>query len=146
MTAKQYLWQIRTEKQRIDDLIRGRDELLNTMRMVSSPTIEERVQTSPRDRMPEYAARLDEFESRIQVRVDRYQRFMLKAIHQIDTMTGTTKEVEQSERHVLYLRYILCMDWAQIIDAAPYTERRIYQIHGTALQAFGRQYQLTKLQ
>lgn len=145
MTPKQYLWQIRTEKERIDDLVKARDELISTMQMISSPSLEERVQTSPRDRMPEYAARLDNFDREIQRRYDKYQKFVLTVCHQIDTMTGTTHDTEQSERHILYMRYVMCADWPVLVASIPYSKSRIYQLHGTALQTFAKQYPLIRL-
>ena len=105
------------------------------MRMISSPSLEERVQTSPRDRMPELAGRLDQTDTQLILEIDREQKLIIRVSQQIEGLKAS-----ENERQILHMRYILCLPWVTIIDAMSYTERRVYQLHGTALQAFARQY------
>lgn len=135
MTAKQYLQQIRTLKRNIERQMDSIDETFVTMQMISSPSLEERVQTSPRDRMPELAAKLDSEEAKLKIEIERETDLIIRISQQIAGLRAS-----DNEKDVLHLRYIMCKPWAEIIDMMGYTDRRVYQLHGTALQAFGRQY------
>ena len=59
MTAKEYLRQISQAREWIKSLQTTQEQLRLDMLMISSPSLDERVQTSPRDRMPEMMAKLD---------------------------------------------------------------------------------------
>lgn len=135
MTAKEYLRQVYTSKRRIKRLNEIHTEIINAMHMISSPSMGERVQTSPRDRMPELMARLDRNDAKLLLEMEREQKVIVLISQQVEGLKAT-----ENEREVLHMRYILCMSWDKIIAAMPYTDRRVYQIHGLALQAFDKQY------
>lgn len=142
MTAKEYLRQIGISRERVKRLRDTINDTLYDMRMVSSPSFDERVQTSPRDRMPEYAARLDKYECKLQREIEREEKLIIRICQQIDRMDGIGKPDQvEHQRRVLYLRYVECIQsFSKIADIMVYSESRIHQIHSTALQAFARQY------
>lgn len=135
MTAKEYLRQVYTAKRRIKRLNEIHSEIINSMHMISSPSMGERVQTSPRDRMPELMARLDNNDAKLILEIEREQKLIILISQQVEALKAS-----ENEKQVLHMRYILCMSWDKIVAAMPYTERRVYQIHGLALQAFDNQY------
>jgi len=140
MTAKEYLLQIKVSRQRVKRLRDTIDETLSDMRMVSSPSLEERVQTSPRDRMPEYAAQIDRYERQLRAEIEREEKLIIRICKQIDGLHGDGEQGE-NQRRVLHLRYVDCIErWDKIAGIMSYSESRIYQIHGEALLAFTRQY------
>ena len=140
MTAKEYLLQIKVSRQRVKRLRDTIDETLSDMRMVSSPSLEERVQTSPRDRMPEYAARIDKYERKLRREIEREEKLIIRICKQIDGLNGDG-ETGENWRQVLHLRYVDCIeDWDDIFKIMNYSPSQTYKFHGEALLQFTRQY------
>ena len=111
------------------------------MHMISSPSMgTRRRKTTPRDRMPELMARLDNNDAKLILEIEREQKLIILISQQVETLKAS-----ENEKQVLHMRYILCMSWDKIVAAMPYTERRVYQIHGLALQAFNEQYLQKKI-
>lgn len=140
MTAKEYLLQIKVSRHRVKRLRDTIDDTLSDMRMMSSPSLEERVQTSPRDRMPEYAARIDKYERQLRKEIEREEKLIIKICKQIDGLEGTDDKAEY-RRRVLHLRYVDCIEkWEDIIEIMNYSKSSVYKLHGEALLQFTRQY------
>lgn len=72
-----------------------------------------------------------------------YERLLEQIRRQREKQLAILEEVKTSidrvespmERQVLSLRYISLLTWEQVASAAGYSEQRIYQIHGDALQS-----------
>lgn len=55
-----------------------------------------------------------------------------------DAMACISK-IEGSElRNVLFLRYMQCLEWDEIIDRLHYSRRTVFHLHGEALQEFSK--------
>lgn len=141
MTAKEYLWSVRLARDRIKRLNETRDEIITSMRMVSSPSLQERVQTSPRDRMPELMAELESNEAEILSAIENETKLIIKIGQQIDKL-----KADEREKQVLHLRYILCMDWNRLYNAMAYSESRCHQWHRSALNKFYNQYMRKRIE
>lgn len=143
MTAKEYLRQIEVARHRVKRLRDTIDETLSDMRMISSPSLEERVQTSPRDRMPEYAARIDKYERQLRKEIEREEKLIIKICKQVDGLKkdGEKADTVETWRRILHLRYVDCIkDWRVINRIINYSPSQSYKLHNDALAQFAKQY------
>lgn len=134
MTVKEYLSQIYYAKLKLQRLQERREILYERMKGISSPGMGERVQTSPEDKMPKIMAKLDGIDRKIAGQIEREQMLIEKISVQVEAVEPL------QYRELLALRYINCLPWAVIAERMGYTERRIYQLHGTALAIFARKH------
>lgn len=134
MTAKEYLSQIYYARLKLQRLQERRDEIRDRMQGISSPSLGQRVQTSPEDKMSKLMARLDNIDRKIAGQIDREQMLIEKISVQVETVEPL------QYRELLALRYINCLPWAVIAERMGYTERRLFQLHGTALAIFARKH------
>ena len=127
---KEYLRRYRTHVRRIH---RINAEIAELRSMKISPSVNN-------DGMPHggggqsdlsgYAAELD---SMVQELIDeRYYR-----IKDYQDIVGRIKKLKsESEKDVLFYRYIRGMDWWEIAEKMKFSERQIFRIHGKALANF----------
>ena len=141
MTAKEYLRSVKIAKARIQRLNQVRDGIINAMRMISSPQLGDRVQTSPRDRMPELMAELDSNETQLILAIENETKLIIKISQQIDNMNAS-----ETEKQCLHMRYVLCMDWNSLFLAMGYSESACHKFHRSALRRFQEQYISKRLQ
>ena len=135
MTAKEYLRQISQAREWIKSLQTTQEQLRLDMLMISSPSLDERVQTSPRDRMPEMMAKLESNEAKLALAIERKWQLIMRITEQVEQLNA-----DKYERQILHMKYVLGMEWKDIIPQIPYVEHHVYELHGTALQKFARQY------
>lgn len=130
MTVKEYLNQVYYTRIRIDRLQNRRDNLRDRMAGVSSPSLGDRVQTSPEDKMSRIMAQLDDVDRKIIQQIMKEQSLIDKIGKQIDDVA------QPQYRAILALRYLNCLPWPTIAERMGYSERRVYQLHGEALAEF----------
>ena len=134
MATKQYLQQIYQIHRRVMHLQAQREQIRAEMYSIGSPSGKmdaDKVQTSMSgDNMLRLIAKVDEVERGIVAEMEE----LLELQHRI------TREIEQlpneQQRDVLFQRYVLFKKWEQIAVDMNYTIRRVYQLHGEALEAF----------
>lgn len=134
MTTKQYLQQIYQIHRRVMRLQAQREQIRAELYSIGSPSGKmdaDKVQTSlSGDTMLRLIAKVDEVERGIVAEVEE----LLELQHRI------TREIEQlpneQQRDVLFQRYVLFKKWEQIAVDMNYTIRRVYQLHGEALESF----------
>lgn len=134
MTTKQYLQQIYQIHRRVRRLQAQREQIRAELYSVGSPAGKmdaDKVQTSlSGDTMLRLIAKVDEVERGIVAEMEE----LLELQHRI------TREIEQlpneQQRDVLFQRYVLFKKWEQIAVDMNYTIRRVYQLHGEALESF----------
>lgn len=88
----------------------------------------DKVQTSPTDQMPEYAAELDEMITMLEKKRKQLTEVMIrieKAITQMDN---------HDEANLLYMRYIQFKYWEDIANELHVSEKTVYRIKDSALQ------------
>lgn len=134
MTAKEYLSQIYYARLKLQRLQERRNDIRNRMQGISSPSLGQRVQTSPEDKMAKIMAVLDGVDRKIVGQIDKEQRLIETIQSQIDGIESP------KHRELLSLRYAHCLKWEQIADRMGYTERRVFQVHSEALAEFVRLY------
>lgn len=80
--------------------------------------------------LSDYAAEVEKLLDDLQT----IQTEMIKAYKEISR--AIERLPDGYEKEILRLRYLHGMRWRQIADGLGFTERRIYQIHGNALELF----------
>lgn len=77
-----------------------------------------------------YAAKLDELET--QLHKERFKRISIYSdiIKQIEEMENET------EKNVLRLKYIRCLNWEEVAVEMGYSWQHIHKLHGSALKNF----------
>lgn len=75
-----------------------------------------------------YAAKLDQFERELMTEYYRRIKVYTNIKNCIEALS------DETEREVLFYRYIKGMDWADIAEELTYSERQIMRYHGKALE------------
>jgi len=126
MTTKEYLKQIYRLDRRIE-LDRRKIEKLRAVLDYKPPSGGSGSGSSA-DRIPDTLAKIIEYE-------EQAERLKKIYIEIYETAEQAVKAVEDPVlREVLERRYLLYQKWEEIAEAMHYTPRRIYQLHGRALQ------------
>ena len=137
MTAKQYLRQIAQTELRIKRLTDEIEERRTKLTSMSMPVLGDKVQTSPGgDRFADMIASLADREHYLAEMIGIY-RILRDDI--VDQIFGLDDAVQGD---VLYQRYVLKKQWQAIADEMHYSIQRIFQIHGNALVAFSKKYDI----
>ena len=127
MTAKEYLQQAYKMDKRIR-ILQGKVDKLRSALEYHSPSLESGGGSGSADRMPDTISKIMEYEqhaAKLQAEfVDKYTEID-KVIHSVE---------DDTLREVLERRYLLYQKWEQIAQEMHFTERRIFQLHGKALQ------------
>jgi DNA-directed RNA polymerase specialized sigma subunit len=127
MTAKEYLRQAYKMDKRIR-ILQGKVDKLRSALEYHSPSLEGGGGSGSADRMPDTISKIMEYEqhaAQLQTAyVDKYIEID-RAIHSVE---------DDTMREVLERRYLLYQKWEQIAQEMHFTERRIFQLHGKALQ------------
>lgn len=141
MTAKEYLRQIYILRNKIQRLKRRRDDMYEDLYSIGSPAGKmdiDKVQTSMSgDTMLRLIARIDKADRQLVREIEQLEAKKQKIMKQIEAMPN------EQHRSVLYHRYVLCWKWSEIAADMVLDERWVYRIHGQALAAFGKQFNLT---
>lgn len=88
-----------------------------------------KVQTSPVDRMAETVGSIDEAQRKL-MRLDRRRREEQERIRELCV---SCEELDDQERYVILKRYLYREKWETVAYWMDLTDRRIFQIHGSAL-------------
>ena len=90
----------------------------------------DKVQTSPSDRMAEVMAELDDFQ-----RARMFYRARIeKEREQIANMCAACGTLTEKEQTVISSHYIDLIDWGEIAEQIEVTDRRVLQLHGSAIE------------
>ena len=140
MTAKEYLRQIYRINNEIKRMQRQKDFIQQQLYSLSSPAGQRdvRVQTSTSgDSMLNLIAKADEIKHDLDDRMARLLELHDQICIQISGM--------EDERYKTLLsdRYTYMMTWEEIAVDMHMAVRHIYRLHGDALQAFAKKYQIT---
>lgn len=139
MMPKEYLRQLRTltikTYQKMDEL----DSLKAAAENVSAGIGSERVQTSPKDRMPDDISRIVDLESEIQKDIQELLILKNKIINEIQGLSNPVY-IE-----ILYKRYVEYKQFEEIAIEINYSYRQVLRIHGFALQEFKRCHTMSHL-
>lgn len=134
MTAKAYLSQIYKLTQTIEQL----EEEIARNRSTQLPGAvrydRDRVQTSPEDKLAEYAAAFDALAQRQAKEMLKLARKRDRIIHQLDHMENLTMA------RLLRYRYIDLLSWRKIADRMNYSYTRIRHKHAEALNEFEKEF------
>lgn len=128
MTAKKYLEQIRRYQRMIrtkEDQIRELRESLLFLRAIDYDR--DRVQTSPKDSLPDQVGKLVELENEYKRTVEAYQRKKDEILKMIASLDNPLYE------HVLILRYVNGCGLEEIADDLTHDYSYIRHVHGWAL-------------
>lgn len=88
-----------------------------------------KVQTSPQDRMAETVGSIDDAQRKLMM-LDRRRREEQERIRELCV---SCEELDDQERYVILKRYLYREKWETIAGWMDLTDRRIFQIHGSAL-------------
>lgn len=88
-----------------------------------------KVQTSPQDRMAETMGSIDEAQRKLR-ELDQRRRREQETIREL-CMRCT--DLTEQERYIILKRYMYREKWESIVHWLDLTDRRIFQIHGEAL-------------
>ena len=106
----------------------GKAEKLRGVLEYSPPSSEGSGGGSAADRVPDTISKIIEYEAKADELKAKYVEVFFKIEKTIMSVD------DSSEREVLERRYLLYQKWEQIAEEMNYTERRVYQLHGKALQ------------
>ena len=135
MTTKSYLSQI----ERLDRMIQNKlSEIYQLKTMACSVTVSndgERVQNSgDKDRMGTTVAKIVDLERETDELVDSFVEKRKRIVKQIDSIENV------DYYHVLSMRYIARDTFETIAEKTNWSIRKVFSIHGKALQEFERIY------
>ena len=88
-----------------------------------------KVQTSPQDRMAETVGSIDEAQRKLMM-LDRRRRQEQERIRELCV---SCPDLDDQERYVILKRYLYREKWETVAYWMDLTDRRIFQIHGSAL-------------
>ena len=134
MTPKEYLRQLRVFSIKIQQKKDELEGLKAAAENVSASIDNERVQTSPKDRMPEDISRIVDLENEIREDTHRLIFMKDKIINEIHKLNNPVY-IE-----ILYKRYVEYKSLEEISVEMNYSYRQIKRLHGITLQAFRRFY------
>lgn len=127
MTAKEYLQQAYKMDRRIR-IIEAKVEKLRASLEYSPPSFIGAGSGSSADRMPDMISLIVEYEQQAEKLREEY----IARYREIDRAIAAVPD--DLLRELLERRYLLNQRWEQIAAEMHYSERRIYQLHGNALQ------------
>lgn len=112
------------------------DELISDLRLMMQPSAIrydlDKVQSSPKDPMAEYAVRLMELE----VEKAELQRRYLKERDEVEAAINTMNDIYIQQ--VMTMRYLNGRAWDDIIEQMPFVDRTIFRFHKTGLQGISK--------
>ena len=87
----------------------------------------DKVKTSPKDRMPEYAARVDSILKKIKERQQAY-------LHAHDKVIRMTEDLLPEEKSIIIQRYLEGKRYEDIAAGFPMSERQMFRLRGDAIR------------
>lgn len=133
MTAKQYLQHYRTLEGNYKTAIEEYKNVENDMITLKSPTLGDKVQSSPQnDPIGDMVINLEKQKAKIGLKIVKYKSQMLTVRQEI----GELEEVDTDFYHILLLRYVLYKDWKFICNSLNMCRAQANIVHGKALTEF----------
>lgn len=112
------------------------DELIADLRLMMQPSgiryDQDRVQSTPKDPMPEYAGRLNELE----LKKAALQRKYLEERDEVEAAVRTLEDVYVQQ--VMTMRYLNGRAWDDIIEQMPFVDRTVFRFHKTGIQGISK--------
>lgn len=112
------------------------DERISDLRLMMQPSAIrydlDKVQSSPKDPMAEFAVRLMELETE----KAELQRRYLKECDEVEDAIRTLPDVYIQQ--VMTMRYLNGRAWEAIIDQMPFVDRTIFRFHKAGLQGISK--------
>jgi DNA-directed RNA polymerase specialized sigma subunit len=108
-------------------LVSRKEAYVQTMSLSGIRYDQVKVKTSPRDRMPEYAARLEKLDNSI----DKRRKDWTKAC---DRVTSLTKTLNSTEALIIEQHYLKGMTFTVIAAGIPLSESQTYKIRKAAIE------------
>ena len=139
MMPKEYLRQLRVFSIKIQQKKDELEGLKAAAENVSAGIDSERVQTSPKDRMPDDVSRIVDLESEIHKDIQELLILKNKIINEIQGLSNPVY-IE-----ILYKRYVEYKQFEEIAIEINYSYRQVLRIHGFALQEFKRCHTMSHL-
>lgn len=137
MTAKQYLQRYRTLEGNFKVAIEELKNVENEMITLKSPTLGDRVQSSPQnDPIGEIVINLEKQKAKIGMKIVNYKSQMLTIRNQINEM----EKIDEDFCVILLLRYVLYKDWKFVCSSLNLSRTQANFVHGKALQEFDRKF------
>ncbi len=136
---KEYLRQLRTLTIKTYQKMAELESLKAAAENVSASIDSERVQTSPKDRMPDDISRIVDLESEIHKDIQELLILKNKIINEIQGLSNPVY-IE-----ILYKRYVEYKQFEEIAIEINYSYRQVLRIHGFALQEFKRCHTMSHL-
>ena len=127
---KEYLWKYRDTVNRIKRIDEELKEVREIKTSISQMLNDGMPHCHRRGDMSGYAAKFDTLER--ELIEERYSRIMIY----LDISKRINRIKKESERDVLFYRYIRRMEWDKIAERMSYSERQVFRIHGMALAHF----------
>lgn len=87
----------------------------------------DKVKTSPKDRMPEYAARVDSILEKIKERQQAY-------LHAHDKVIKMAAGLQTEEKSIIIQRYLEGKRYEDIAAGFPMSERQMFRLRGEAIR------------
>lgn len=135
MTTKEYLAQIRRLDMQIQNKLSDVYKLKTMACSVNISDSGERVKTSgDKDRLGNAVAKIVDLEKEIDSMVDSFVSKRKRIIEQIDNIS------DDDEYNVLSMRYVGGKTFDEIAKATNWSIRKVFSIHGKALQDFEKLY------
>ena len=134
-TAKEYLQEIQRYKYAIENKLKQRERLLESISYIEGVSYDhDRVQTSPRDALSENVIRILDLDKEIEETVHAYNEQMNKRINQINSLDRPEFVA------ILFKRYVEMKKFEMIAIELDYDYWYTCQLHGYALQAFSEKF------
>lgn len=121
-----------SQVENIDMMIGEKQDIIDNLRSsitgTSASTENERVQTSPKDRLGETCAKIVDLCEQLNKDIDSFVDMKAEIIQTIDQYVDDLKE-----RRLLYLRYLKFMPMATAARTMHISERTAYRLHNDAV-------------
>jgi DNA-directed RNA polymerase specialized sigma subunit len=131
VTAKEYLLQIKEQKQNIRKQEEYIQRLRDSLTIAGISYDKERIQSSPDpDKFAKIFGQIDEEEQRLEDMKTRFVNTRVKIINQIHQLT------EEKHQNVLYLVYVDDKTLKKASQEMCFSYEYVKELHGAALQAF----------
>ncbi len=129
--AKAYLSKYLIAKRRADRINEQIEEIRARYALPMSPELSDmpKAHNTERD-LSDYMARLDELTGYLITQYCKCIGIEGDILKRLDLMEN------ESERELLRLRYINGLDWKDLMEMIPYSDRHVYRLHGDALDHF----------
>lgn len=135
MTAKDYLKGVAIYQRRIDTAKRAIAKMEDNMTYLKGISYErDKVQTSPKDSMPDMVIKKIEKETSLVAAIRKYNGIICETVDKINSLENA------DYISILYLRYIEGRSMEEISVDISLSYYRTCHLHGDALQAFENKY------